>query len=299
MLGFSFIVMACALWAVDTLIRYPLSGQMSAASIVFYEHLLLSVIFSIVFFKAIGTLKNIKFKHIGAFIVIGIFGSALGTLAFTRAFMFLNPSIVIILQKFQPVIAVILAAFVLKEKINKYFIVWALISLIGAVLISYEDVLNIVNSQSQLSELFFHDGAMFGYVLVIFTIISWGSATVFGRKLTLEGFTNEQIMAGRFLLGLLAMVPFYFVDDSFFHHNVEIYSKISLMVLLSGLLAMYLYYMGLRRTSARSATLAEMFFPFMAVIVNWLFLDAKLTAIQMLGGTILFLGSMVIQLKKY
>lgn len=291
--------MACALWAVDTLIRYPLAGQMSAASIVFYEHLLLSVIFSVVFFKAIGTLKNIKFKHIGAFIVIGVFGSALGTLAFTRAFMFLNPSIVIILQKFQPVVAVILAAFVLKEKINKYFMLWAFVSLIGAVLISYEDILSIVNSQSALGDLFFHDNAVIGYILVIFTVISWGSATVFGRKLTLEGFTNEQIMAGRFLLGLMAMIPFYFIDGSFFTHNLEIYSKISLMVLLSGLLAMYLYYMGLRRTSARSATLAEMFFPFMAVIVNWLFLDAKLTAIQMLGGGILFLGSMVIQLKKY
>lgn len=299
MLGFSFIVMACALWALDTLIRYPLAGQMSASSIVFYEHLLLSIIFSIVFFKAFSAFKNIKLNHILAFIIVGMLGSALATLAFTRAFMFLNPSIVIILQKFQPVVAVSLAAFVLKEKVNKYFMVWAFISLIGAVLISYEDILNIVNSESELSKLFFHDGAVLGYILVMFTVFGWGAATVFGKKLTLEGYSNEQIMAGRFLFGLIAMLPFYFIDQSFFTHNVEIYSKISLMVLLSGLLAMYLYYMGLRRTSARSATLAEMFFPFMAVIVNWLFLDAKLTAVQMVGGAFLILGSMVIQLKKY
>lgn len=299
MLGFSFIVMACALWALDTLIRYPLAGQMSASSIVFYEHLLLSIIFSIVFFKAFSAFKNIKLNHILAFIIVGMLGSALATLAFTRAFMFLNPSIVIILQKFQPVVAVSLAAFVLKEKVNKYFMLWAFISLIGAVLISYEDILNIVNSESELSKLFFHDGAVLGYILVMFTVFGWGAATVFGKKLTLEGYSNEQIMAGRFLFGLIAMLPFYFIDQSFFTHNVEIYSKISLMVLLSGLLAMYLYYMGLRRTSARSATLAEMFFPFMAVIVNWLFLDAKLTAVQMLGGAFLILGSMVIQLKKY
>tara|TARA_B100001971_G_scaffold215192_1_gene259795 strand:- start:45827 stop:46726 length:900 start_codon:yes stop_codon:yes gene_type:complete len=299
LLGFSFIVLACALWAVDTLIRYPLAGQMSASSIVFYEHLLLSVIFSVVFFKAFSAFKHIKFNHIISFVIIGMLGSALATLAFTRAFMFLNPSIVIILQKFQPVIAVSLAAFVLKEKVNKYFMLWAFVSLVGAVLISYEDLLNIVNSESQLSELFFHDGAALGYILVMFTIFGWGAATVFGKKLTLEGYSNEQIMAGRFLFGLLAMVPFYFIDNTFFTHNVEVYSKVSLMVLLSGLLAMYLYYMGLRRTSARSATLAEMFFPFMAVIVNWLFLDARLTAIQMFGGGILLLGSLVIQLKKY
>jgi drug/metabolite transporter (DMT)-like permease len=103
--------MACALWAVDTLIRYPLSSQMSAASIVFYEHLILSVIFSVVFFKSLKSLARPKLSHIIAFVVLGVFGSALGTLAFTRAFMFLNPSIVIILQKFQPVVAVSLAVF--------------------------------------------------------------------------------------------------------------------------------------------------------------------------------------------
>lgn len=299
MLGFSFILMACALWAVDTLIRYPLSSQMSAASIVFYEHLLLSVIFSVVFFKSLKSLSKPKVSHVIAFVVLGVIGSALGTLAFTRAFMFLNPSIVIILQKFQPVVAVTLAVWVLGEKVNKFFIFWAFISIIGAFLISYEDVLNIVNSKKELTELFFHDNAILGYILVIFTIFGWGSATVFGKKLALEGYTNEQIMGGRFILGFFAMAPFYFIDGSFFTHNLEIYSKISLMVFLSGLLAMYLYYMGLRRTSARSASLAEMFFPFMAVIVNWAFLDAKLTVIQIFGGLILFIGSSVIQLKKY
>jgi len=299
LLGFGFIVLACSLWAVDTLIRYPLSSQMSAASIVFYEHLILSVIFSVVFFKSLKSLARPKLNHVVSFIILGVVGSALGTLAFTRAFMFLNPSIVIILQKFQPVVAVTLAVWVLGEKVSKYFILWALVSIIGAFLISYDDILNIIHHNKSVTDLFFHDNAILGYILVTFTIIGWGSATVFGKKLALDGYTNEQIMGGRFILGFLAMVPFYFIDQSFFTHNLEVYSKISLMVLVSGLLAMYLYYMGLRRTSARFASLAEMFFPLMAVIVNWAFLDAKLTAIQIVGAAILFIGSLIIQLKKY
>ena len=77
------------------------------------------------------------------------------------------------------------------------------------------------------------------------------------------------------------------------------YSKIALMVLVSGLLAMYLYYQGLRRIPARFCTLAEMFFPLMAVIVNWIFLDKSLSMVQISGGLILIAGSLVIQVKQY
>jgi drug/metabolite transporter (DMT)-like permease len=62
---------------------------------------------------------------------------------------------------------------------------------------------------------------------------------------------------------------------------------------------MFLYYQGLRRIPAMLCTLAEMFFPFMGVIVNWLFLDAILTPLQLIGGLVLISGSMVIQIKHY
>ena len=71
------------------------------------------------------------------------------------------------------------------------------------------------------------------------------------------------------------------------------------MVLVSGLLAMYLYYQGLRRIPARLCTLAEMFFPLMAVIVNWIFLGASLSIVQISGAIILVAGSLIIQIKQY
>jgi hypothetical protein len=45
--------------------------------------------------------------------VIGGVGSAIATVAFTESFQFLNPSLVILLQKMQPVVAITLAAIVL------------------------------------------------------------------------------------------------------------------------------------------------------------------------------------------
>lgn len=299
MLGIVLIIIACAFWAVDTLIRYPLLGSgVDALTIVFYEHLLLSFVSIVIFIKSLKKLWRTQVSHIFYFIIIGGIGSALGTLAFTRAFTFLNPSIVILLQKFQPVIAIALASVVLKEKINKAFVFWAVVCLGGALLISFEDFVNLNNQVSLVDEFFFKEGAVQGYLLVLFSVVGWGAATVFGKKLVLEGFSDEQIMAGRFLTGFLFLLPFVGSDVFQFSLPIETYGKISLMVFVSGLLAMYIYYQGLRRVSAKACTLAEMFFPFMAVIVNWLFLDAKLSMIQLIGGGILLLGSVVIQYKK-
>jgi drug/metabolite transporter (DMT)-like permease len=71
------------------------------------------------------------------------------------------------------------------------------------------------------------------------------------------------------------------------------------MVLFSGALAMWFYYQGLKKLSARTTAIAEMFFPFFSIIVNWVFLGKQLTELQLVGGGILILGSLIIQLKKY
>lgn len=299
-LGIFLIFLASSFWAFDTLIRYPLIGAgVSAISIVFYEHLILTVIFLVVFFKAVPNIANLKVRHVLYFIVVGGFGSALATLAFTRAFHFLNPSLVILLQKFQPVVAIILARVFLKESINKMFMIWALVCLVGGVLVSYQDILNVSEAYNSFGDLFEKNSASLGYMLVIISIIGWGASTVFNKKLELEGFSNEQIMGGRFITGFVFLIPFAANVPETFSHSIEVYGKVSLMVVISGLLAMYIYYQGLRRTSARTCSLAEMFFPFMAVIVNWLFLGATLTPLQLIGGALLLLGSVVIQIKHY
>jgi drug/metabolite transporter (DMT)-like permease len=298
--GILLVILACTFWAFDTLIRYPLIGSgVGAISIVFYEHLILTVIFLVVFFKSFSKIFSAKKRHFFYFFMLGGVGSALATVAFTRAFQFLNPSLVILLQKFQPIVAILLARWVLDEKINRLFILWASICLLGGLLVSYEDILNILNSDQNFKQLFLHDQSLLGYFLVMISVFGWGSATVFGKKLGKEGYSDEQIMAGRFIMGFLCLLPIALNLDDIFTHSINVYGKISLMVLVSGLLAMWVFYQGLRRTSARACSLAEMFFPFMAVIVNWLFLGATLTPIQIMGGGLLLLGSIVIQLKQY
>ncbi len=299
MQGILYILLACFLWAIDTLIRYPLLGEgISASRIVFTEHLILTIFFIPLFAKKIKLFWQSKVAYVFYFLIIGGLGSAIGTLAFTRAFSLINPSLVILLQKFQPIIAISLAAIVLKEKMRKDFIIWAVICLVGGLLISYEDIASGLKDVD-FDRSLFDQKFLLGYSLTFLAVFSWGCSTVFGKKLTSCGFKEQEIMAGRFFMGFICLVPILLTGEIQMDVDVNIWGKIIVMVVISGLLGMFVYYKGLTLVSARVGALAEMFFPFCAVIVNWIFLNQALTFQQILGGVLLLIGSTVIQLKHY
>jgi drug/metabolite transporter (DMT)-like permease len=61
---------------------------------------------------------------------------------------------------------------------------------------------------------------------------------------------------------------------------------------------MYLYYKGLKKLSAHNASIAELFFPLSAVVVNWVFLGQALKPMQILGAIILIGASYFMQTTK-
>lgn len=300
MLGVFLVIIAGLLWAIDTLIRYPLLAQVSAERIVFTEHLFLVLFFIPLLIKNRSVIWQTKISSIVYFIIIGVFGSAIGTLCFTKAFGMINPSLVILLQKLQPIVSITLASFFLGEKINKLFIAWALVALTGGLLISSPEIFpGLANFDFKLG--FLSQTAMMGYLLTMIAVVSWAASTVFGKKLTAQGYDEIQIMGGRFFFGFIFLALYAYANRGLitFDWQAIVWGKILLMVILSGVLGMYFYYKGLKSISARVCAIAEMFFPLSAVTINWIFLDVKLTSVQLIGAALLTLGSAVIQLKHY
>jgi hypothetical protein len=72
MAGTLLVIFACLLWGVDTLIRYPLvESGISPVTIVFYEHLLLTLIFTSWLIPAFRRLGELNVADIFSFLVIG------------------------------------------------------------------------------------------------------------------------------------------------------------------------------------------------------------------------------------
>ncbi len=305
MLGFTFVVIASFLWALDTLIRYPLlQTGVDPSRIVFTEHLFLVLFFVPFFFKQKKSFVHFKLSHLFSFFIIGVMGSAVATLAFTEAFRLINPSLVIILQKLQPFVAVFVGSMVLGEKPKKEFWPFMFLAIIGVFFVGLPELFTEIHgsffSLDSISSVFKKE-SLIGIGLTLLAVVSWGSSTVFGKKLTKEGYSEITIMGGRFLGGFI-FLTFYLWGNRLYHSfdlNLFIWGKIFLMVLISGFVGMYFYYKGLRMISARVCAIAELFFPLASVTLNWIILNKPLSPIQIVGAVLMITSATVLQWKNY
>jgi drug/metabolite transporter (DMT)-like permease len=70
-----------------------------------------------------------------------------------------------------------------------------------------------------------------------------------------------------------------------------------LMALIPGLLALLIYYRGLMTARASRAAIAELAFPGTATVLNWIFLGAHISAIQLAGFFLLWVAILNLETK--
>lgn len=274
------VAMAALLWAVDAPFRKFLTEDLSSTAIVLMEHLLIAVLVLVFLWRYLPELRKLSAKEWWAVVFIALGGSALATVFFTQSFHYVNPSVAILLQKVQPFIAILLAVVILKEKLTKRFWLWALLGVFGAYLVTFPEI--------KISGLAFSGGTL-GAVYALLAAFFWGGSTVFGR-FVLRKISFQAMTAVRFLgaLVFLIMIQLYYgtlreVADA----SAKDWLYVFIIAILAGFVSLFIYYRGLRFTKASIATIGELAFPVAAVVINWLFLGAKLDFMQIFGGLIL------------
>ena len=280
------IFLAAMLWATDAPFRVHLTKELSSSFIVLAEHFV-SVLFMLpILFLGLKDLKQLRVKEWLAVLFIAIGGSALAAVAFTESFHYVNPSVAILLQKLQPFIAIGLASVVLKEALGKRFWLFAGLAVVGAYLISFPNLI----PQTFPGETF--NANITGVALALVAAFFWGASTVFG-KFVLAKANFKMMTALRFVFAFIFLLVLNISGHSFPTWSAVTntdYLFIVIIALTSGVVALFLYYKGLETTRASVATIAELGFPMAAIVVNWIFLDAKLAPMQFLGVAILLSG---------
>lgn len=282
-IGVLLVAIGASFWGTDAVIREPLVDDISSTSIVFAEHIFLMIFALPVLWMARDFLWKLNRLEWGALIIIGWGGSGLATVLFTEGFVHGNPTTVILLQKTQPLIAVLLATLLLKEKLPALY--WPLFgtAIIGGYLVSFgtlDPVWNLPNAQVTAA------------ALAVGAAMLWGASTVMGRFLLRKG-SFSTVAAARFTMALPFLAGLALFRGDFgatFDGMAAFPGRLFLVALIPGLLAMLIYYEGLSRTQASYATLAELAFPATAVIVNWFFLDATISLNQAIGFVILWVS---------
>jgi drug/metabolite transporter (DMT)-like permease len=282
------IALAALLWATDSPFRAPLTQRIDPISIVLFEHVLgLFVLFVIAMVKDRAALLQLKFTDWILAFLVGAGGSALATFLFTAAFAHLNPSVVILLQKLQPIFVTLVAYVFLKERPEKNFYGWAAVALIAAVLLSMPYMQATTSIKGILSLSLESQGVIYA----LGAAALWGIATVCGKVL-LKRHSPRIVTFWRYAFGVITLVAIANVSP--IQHGVSweilssgVFKSLLYMSLISGLLSMLIYYRGLVQTPASVATFVELVYPVSAVLLNLWLLHATLSPLQACAGTAL------------
>lgn len=259
---------AAMLWATDAPFRTHLTADLSASFIVLAEHTVnLLFVLPVLFFNW-RELAAFSKREWAAVLVIAIGGSALASIAFTRSFSYVNPSVAILLQKVQPLIAISLAALFLKEYMHRYFWLWAAVAIGGAYLISFPTL------YPRLYEGEAFNPNMLGVFFALLAAVLWGASTVLG-KYVLRVSSFQTLTALRFGVAFIFLFFLSSIQDQvppFAAVTGTDWFFIAIVAFVSGAASLTIYYYGLQFTKASIATLAELGFPLAAVFVNAYFI---------------------------
>jgi len=296
------IMFAAFLWAFDGVVLTPWVVDLGLSDIptfVFMLHATTSVFLSYFLFRKYQELKNLNKQDWLAFFLTGLFGGAIGTMAIIAAIVKvysegLNISVVLLLQKLQPIFAIFLAILWLKERPKKTFYLWVMVALIGSYFLTFG-----------LDQPNFNATGMFVPALLsLLAAFSFGSSTVFSKKAITKvshglGTALRFIITTGIMVIIIAIITLlnnfdvqtaYEGIKGFQVINWNLIGAFVVIALTTGGTAIFIYYWGLKRVTASRSTIYELIFPVSAIVLEYFIHDKILTAGQWLGAVIVVIA---------
>lgn len=294
-IGPIFIIIASLLWSLDGILRRSLYS-LPPATIVFFEHALGLLIMTPFFIMpAIKEMKHLSKKEWIAILVVSLFSGALGTIFYTSALTQVNYiqfSVVVLLQQLQPIWAISMAALLLKEKISKRFIIWAILAIVASYFVTFKDLrVNITPG----------NGTLIAALLALLAGVMWGSTTSFS-KIILKKVSHNTATYLRFLFAPV----FAFIFMVLFGQIGQIgqialpqWGMLLAITLSTGMVALLIYYYGLKKTEGKVSAICELVWPASAIVIDYVYFKNTLSITQILGTiVVLFAIYKVTTLKK-
>lgn len=280
-----FIVIAALLWSFDGILRRSLYS-LPPAVIVFYEHLLGAIILLPILFKFSSELKKMKRREWISIFIVSLFSGALGTIFYTKALgmvQYIQFSVVVLLQQLQPVWAILAASILLKEKITRDFAKWAILAVIAAYFITFRDLrLNFTEGT----------GTIIAALLALGAGFVWAVSTSFS-KIVLNKVSFVTATFLRFWLApffAFLFIVFQNQQNMLFAINTNQWITLLGITFSTGMVALLIYYFGLRKTPARVSTICELTWPASAIFIDFLLYKQGLSPTQIFGAVLLFIS---------
>lgn len=289
--------LGAALWGTESAWRIPLNDLFDADVIVFWEHVLILLMFLPILLPRLGELPKIDKRSWGYLIFSGFAGSAVGTIFFTLALKNGNPTVVNVILNIQPVISTIGAFFLFGDRLTPRFFLVAGIAIVAGIFLSVE-------YPALIGVSFVQAGLNLGTAYALICALFWGLSTVAGRGVMI-GIPLRLAASLRIVVGLVCMTCILLAygklrGASLWPTAAQAHPGTAIVALLllasiSGGIPLLIYFEGLRLTRASTAGYFEMMQTLAAVCITWGFFHAALRPHQVVAAIILIAAVAMVQ----
>jgi drug/metabolite transporter (DMT)-like permease len=291
------VALGAALWGTESAWRIPLNQLFDAEVIVFWEHVLILIMFLPLLLPNLGELRKIDSKTWGYLLFSGFAGSAVGTIFFTLALKHGNPTVVNVILNIQPIISTLGGFLLFGDRLARRFFPYAAIAVIAGIFLSVE-------YPALIGVSFKSAGLTLGTGYALICAFFWGGSTVAGRGVMMQ-MPLRLASAMRIVVGLACMT-LILTGYGKLHgaalwpaaaqtHAFQAAGLLFLLASVSGGIPLLIYFEGLRLTRASTAGYFEMMQTLAAVCITWGFFHAGLRPHQIVAGVLLMTAVAMVQ----
>ncbi len=281
--------LGAALWGTESAWRIPLNELFDAKVIVFWEHVLILVMFLPVLVPRLREIPKVHLRTWSFLLFSGFAGSAVGTIFFTLALKHGNPTVVNVVLNIQPVISTIGAFLLFGDRLAHRFFFYAGIAIVAGIFVS-------VANPTMIRVSFEKAGLNLGTGYALICALFWGLSTVAGRGVMID-MSLRLASSMRIVIGLACMTLILLVYGKLHGaalwptaaqtHVVKAIILLLLLASVSGGIPLLIYFQGLRLTPASTAGYFEMMQTLAAVCITWGIFRASLHAHQVIAALVL------------
>jgi drug/metabolite transporter, DME family len=281
--------LGAALWGTESAWRIPLNELFDAKVIVFWEHVLILIMFLPILISRLREIQKIQARTWGFLLFSGFAGSAVGTIFFTLALKYGNPTVVNVILNIQPVISTIGAFVLFGDRLARQFFFYAGIAIVAGVFVS-------VAHPTMIGDSFERAGLNLGTGYALICALFWGLSTVAGRGV-MVGMSLRLASSMRIIVGLVCMTLILLAygklngtalwPPAAQAHATRAIALLILLASVSGGIPLLIYFQGLHLTRASTAGYFEMMQTLAAVCITWGVFHASLHLHQVIAAIVL------------
>ncbi|MCF8308954.1 MAG: EamA family transporter [Bacteroidales bacterium] len=286
------ISLAAILWGFDGVVLTPRLYELKIGYVVFVLHMLPFLIMNFFFHRQYRNLIYFSKSDYFYLLLVAVFGGALGTLSIVQALFlvgFQKLSVVVLLQKLQPVFGIVLAAVILKERLGPRYLLWASLAIIGGYFLTFGLQVPRVGTGGDTAA---------AAAFALLAAFSFGSSTVFSKKVLIKynfatttfyryGFTAILMLVYVLVAGEISLVQ---------ATTPKQWGIFFIIAITTGSGAIFLYYYGLKKVKAIVSTICELFFPLSAILFDYWINDYQLSWVQWMSVIVMLVA--IIQLNR-